>query len=100
MKFEVFHLTSKADEVKGGHERLKCPNFTSNTTFMREITALIHKNVIGMFVRCTVYEICISSLCCFGVDQPLCCVVYGHLHNLKEEASCLTLFHFRVESLV
>ena len=53
-----------------------------------------------MFVRCTVYEIWISLLCCFGVDQPFCYVVCEHLHNLEEGASCLTVFCFRVESLL
>ena len=42
----------------------------------------------------------ISSFCCVGVDQPFCYVVRGHLHNLEEWASCLTVFCFRVESLV
>ena len=53
-----------------------------------------------MFVRCTIYEIWISSLCRFGVNQPFCYVVCEHLHNLEEGASCLTVFCFRVESLL
>jgi hypothetical protein len=57
IKFVVFHLTSKVAEVKEDHEIKKCPNFRSDTTFIKRITALIHKNVIGMFVRCTIYEI-------------------------------------------
>ena len=99
IKFEVFHMTFEVAEVKGGYEKWKSPNFKSNTTFIKKITALIHKNVIGMFVRCTIYEIWISSLCCFGVNQPFCYVVFEHLHNLEERASCLAVFYFRVESL-
>ena len=67
-QFEVFHPTFEVTEVKGGHEILKCPNLNSDTTFNNRKTALIFKNVIGMFLRCTVYEIWINSLCCFGVN--------------------------------
>ena len=57
LKFEVFHPTSEVAEVKGGQKKYKCPNFKSETTFIKKIIALIHKNVIEMFVRFTVYEI-------------------------------------------
>ena len=36
----------------------------------------------------------------FGVGQPFCHVVCEHLHNLEEGASCLTLFCYRLGSLV
>ena len=49
---------------------------------MKKMIALIHKNVIRMFVRCTIYEIWISSFCHFGVDQSFCHVECEHLHNL------------------
>ena len=48
-----------------------------------------------MLVRCTIYEIRISSFCHFGVNQPFCCV-HTHLHNLEEGLSCSTLFCYRV----
>ena len=78
---------------------MKESKFQIQHHFYKKITALIHKNVIGMFVSCTIYEIWISSLCCFGVNQPFCYVVFEHLHNLEERASCLAVFYFRVESL-
>ena len=36
IKFEVFHLTSEVAEVRGGHEKKKCPNFKSDTTFINK----------------------------------------------------------------
>ena len=53
-----------------------------------------------MFVKFTVYEVWISSLCYFGVDQPFCYVVCEHLHNLEEGVNCLTVFCFRVKFLI
>jgi len=63
-------------------------------------TTLIFKDVIGMFLGCTVYEIWINSLCHFGVHRTFCYVVCEHLHNLNEGSSCLTLFCSRGDSLV
>jgi hypothetical protein len=68
LKFEVFHPTSEVAEVKGGPKKLKCPNFKSDTTFTKKKVFLIHKNVIEMFVRCTVCDLWFNSLCCFCVD--------------------------------
>ena len=68
-------------------------NFKQARLFNRDL------KVIEMFVKCIVYETWISSLCCFGVNQPFCYVVFEHLHNLEERASCLAVFYFRVESL-
>ena len=66
---------------------------------MKKIIALILKNVITMFVRCTVYEIWFFSFCHFGVHQPFCYVVCEHLHNVDEGASYLPLFCYRPVSL-
>ena len=74
----------------------------SNLTplLLKKITALNLKNVITMFVRCTVYEIWFFfSFCHFGVDQPFCYVVCEHLHNVDEGASYLSLFCYRPVSL-
>ncbi len=56
----------------------------------------MHKNVIEMFVRCTVYEI---GLCHFCVDQTFCYVVCEHLHRLKQESWYMTNYATE-ESLV
>ena len=53
-----------------------------------------------MFLRCTIYEIWINSLCRFGVNRTFYYVVCEHLHNLEEGAQRLTVFCFRVESLI
>ena len=72
------------------------PEFQIWHHFHKKIVALIHKNVWGMFDRCIIYEIWISSFCDFCVDQHFCYVECEHLHNLEERASCLTLFCYRL----
>ena len=53
-----------------------------------------------MFQRSTIYEIWNNSLCRFGVNPTFWYVVCEHLHNLEEGVSCLTVFCFRIESLL
>ena len=66
---------------------------------MKKIIALILKNVIKMFVRCTVYEIWFFFILLFGVHQLFCYVVCEYLHNVDEAASYLPLFCYRPVSL-
>jgi hypothetical protein len=77
----------------------QCPNFNSDITFDNKKTVLIHKNLIEMFLRCTIYDIWINSSCRFNVNGTFWYVVCEHVHNLEEGGSCLTVFCFRIETL-
>ena len=51
-------------------EKMKVPKFQIWHYFCKKITALINKNVIELFVRCTVYELWFSFVCRFCMDPP------------------------------
>ena len=74
----------------------KSVQISNPTPFFIKITAIIHKNLILMFVRFTVFEVKISPLRRFDVNQPFWYVVCEHLHNLEDGAPCLNVFCFRV----
>ena len=56
--------------------------------YKRKITALIHKNVIEMFLRCTVYELWFNLVCRFCMDPTLCYVVWVSNQKLNEQSVC------------
>ena len=62
----------------------------SNLTllFIKKLIALIHKNVIEMFLRCTVYELWFNLVCRFCMDPTVCYVVWVSNQKLDEQLVC------------
>ena len=73
IKFLIL-LPNRADLLYTLHYETPCTTMTD----------LILKNVIEIFVRCTICERWFNLLCRFCVNQTICYVVCEHLHSLKE----------------
>ena len=54
----------------------------------KRFTEFIHKNVIEIFVRCTVYELWFNLVCPFCMDATLCNVVWASNQKLNEQSVC------------